>query len=90
MTYDERWGTCGIRDLKNWTALVRDGFTFVRAGSDTEDLALPGCKTVTLAVVAPWGETRNVRLDGVEPHTVVIIDTIIDASLRKAAAGGAQ
>lgn len=90
MTYDERWNTCGIDRMEMWTSMMRDGFLFTRKESDVDDLLAPGALVVTLLVKAPWGETRNLRIEGVEPPSLVIIDALVDASLRKEAAGGVQ
>jgi len=89
MTYDERWNTCGIDRMDMWPSLVRDGFAFVRSAEDIDDLLAPGCRVVSLLAKAPWGESRPVRLEGVEPPMAVIIDALIDASLRKEAERGA-
>lgn len=83
MKYDERWNTCGIEYMNMWPQLVRDGFTFVRSTDDTDDLLVPGCCVITLQATAPWGESRTVRLEGVEPPMAVIIAALVDASLRK-------
>lgn len=90
MTYDERWNTCGVDRMDMWTQLMRDGFLFMRKEDDIADLLQPGAVVVTLIVKAPWGETRNLRIEGVEPPSKVIIDALVDASLRKEAAQDAQ
>lgn len=91
MTYDERWNTCGIEEMNMWPGLVASDFTFTRKEPDIDDILseYPGAKVVTLLVKAPWGESRTVRVEGVEPLSVVIIDGIIDASYKKEAARGA-
>lgn len=86
---DTRWDTCGIDRMDMWPSLVRDGFLITRKEDDIDDLLAPGAQVVTLLVKAPWGETKTLRVEGVEPPSLVIIDAIIDASLRKEAAQGA-
>lgn len=87
MKYDERWNTCGIERMDMWPQLVREGFLITRKEADIDDLIEPGAKVVTLLVQAPWSETKTLRVEGVEPMSLVIIDAIVDACLRKAAAG---